>query len=412
MSVVNKMLQDLEARRRLAKQQAQNKQGQAFSADYVTDSASANTSKRELNNIRFRKPLMFVLGLGTLVCAIALFWQNQNLMSALHQQEANQALIADSLALHAKTQLDNAALVAKQRQTQLTQQNKNVSGFGIASVDNLPGKTEQSVDDTALDNDSNNTSIEMLEPRVNDDGNQTLIVAQQLTDEAPPLMSNNAYVSSTDVVNQASAQQAEEQAFRVLPSSGDETKQSILREQARVALIDNDIGAAISALSTLVELYPQDSRARKQLASVLFSRQAYEQASIVLKAGLPHAPADSDMRVMLARLLYKTGEYSQALQTLKSHPYPHLADIELISFRAALGERMGEYSSAYEDYTLLTTREPNNAKWWLGLGVSQDKLSMSAQAIESYYQVQNLNQLPTDVNQFVEQRIAVLTRQI
>jgi len=60
----------------------------------------------------------------------------------------------------------------------------------------------------------------------------------------------------------------------------------------------------------------------------------------------------------------------------------------------------------------MEARETNNDKWGIGLGVSQDKLRQSKQALESYRQAKELKQLPTQVDTFVDERIAVLARQI
>jgi MSHA biogenesis protein MshN len=224
--------------------------------------------------------------------------------------------------------------------------------------------------------------------------------------------------SVNDVIKRTTSQndtplesQAEIAHFSVAPSNGSKARISSLREQARIALNENNIAQASLALEKIVAEYPNDVRTRKQLASLLFSHNSIERAQYILTQGLVINPGDNSMRIMMARLAFKTGDYKGAHATLAQHPYPELADIELVSFRAALAERLSQYIDAHKDYKILITREPQNAKWWLGLGVSQDKLKRPQQALASYQYAKDLKQLPSQVDDFVKQRIAVLERE-
>jgi len=164
-------------------------------------------------------------------------------------------------------------------------------------------------------------------------------------------------------------------------------------------------------LRAILVNYPEDLRAPKQLASILFSQQRFGEAAQVLEVALQRLPSDSSLRMMLSRIAFKTGDIQLAYETLAAHPFERLADIELLSFRAALAERLKHYEHANQDYVLLVGREPRNARWWLGLGVSQDKLAQTGAAIKSYQQAKDLNQLPSQVREFLQERIDILARQ-
>ena len=130
----------------------------------------------------------------------------------------------------------------------------------------------------------------------------------------------------------------------------------------------------------------------------------------MLKVGIEQEPSNSSLRLMLSRIYYRLGDLKTAYSVLAEHPYSALANDELVSFRAALAEKTGNYSFAQQDYLLLVQRNPNDAKWWLGLGVSQDKQQMSEKAISSYQNAQSLKQLPQQVDTFVAKRIELLAR--
>jgi MSHA biogenesis protein MshN len=111
---------------------------------------------------------------------------------------------------------------------------------------------------------------------------------------------------------------------------------------------------------------------------------------------------------MQARLLFRENRNTQALTLLIEHPKNMIADDELLSFRAALAEKQEDYATSLQDYAVLLQRQPDNARWMLGLAISQDKQKMHAQAVVTYRKVKSSNQLSTQVVSFVDGRLAAL----
>jgi MSHA biogenesis protein MshN len=225
---------------------------------------------------------------------------------------------------------------------------------------------------------------------------------------AGPVESTTNDVNVDKVIEEPAQVKASE--FVVAASDGAKTSLSSLRAKAFIASQKNDDASVVKILHEILSIAPQEIKIRKQLAALLFSKSELGDAKNVLSIGIEQAPADSSMRLMLSRIFYRLGELDQAFTVLTEHPYSALANDELVSFRAALAEKTGNYVTAQEDYLLLVQRNPNDAKWWLGLGVSQDKQKLSEQAISSYQQAQSLNQLPQQVDTFVAQRIQLLAR--
>lgn len=230
---------------------------------------------------------------------------------------------------------------------------------------------------------------------------------QSFADPIVSIKTNNDANTDAKLVSSATAQTKE---FVVTASDGAKNDLSSLRAKAFMASQENDDAKVVKILHEILSIAPQEMKIRKQLAALLFSKSQLSDAKNVLSIGIEQAPTDSSMRLMLSRIFYRLGELDQAFTVLAEHPYSSLANNELVSFRAALAEKTGNYGIAQEDYLLLVQRNPNNAKWWLGLGVSQDKQKLSEQAISSYQQAQSLNQLPQQVDTFVAQRIQLLAR--
>ncbi|MEM0910963.1 MAG: tetratricopeptide repeat protein [Pseudomonadota bacterium] len=245
-------------------------------------------------------------------------------------------------------------------------------------------------------------------PPVQDNNDETKLAVATQSDDAASFTITRSEIEDSENENRVASTR---QSFQVSSSKGDSRQIASLREGARIALDEGRTSRAISLLTQILEIAPEHTSTRKQLASLLYAKQDTALAIATLENGIAEAPNDSSIRLMLARIAYRQGDTQQAQETLKQHPSTSFASTELLSFRAALSEQMGDYQQAHQDYKLLITREPNTAKWWLGLAVSQDKLRLPGEAIVSYRRVQKLNQLSMQVQDFVKTRIDSLTGQ-
>jgi MSHA biogenesis protein MshN len=182
----------------------------------------------------------------------------------------------------------------------------------------------------------------------------------------------------------------------------------MLEQRIQLSLKNGDTAAALKDLNSLLALEPRNASARKRLASLEFAQANPKRAAFLLDQGIKLAPNDSSMRLMLARLLFRENRNAQALALLNEHPKNVIADNDLLSFRAALAEKQKEYARSLQDYAVLLQRQPGNARWMLGLAISQDKQKMHAQAVITYKKVKSSNQLSAQVVSFVDGRLAAL----
>lgn len=208
--------------------------------------------------------------------------------------------------------------------------------------------------------------------------------------------------------NRRERQQEQTKIFTVSASNKEKTTIAQLKAQAKLAANNNDNEKLINILTQLLNLSPSENKARKQLAAIHFASTRNKLAENLLKDGLTLQPHDSSMRLMLARIYFKENNHQSAFLILNAHPVDQPAADDLLSFRAALAEKMGNYQLAESDYLTLVQRNPLEAKWWLGLGVSHDKQSMGEQAIAAYQQAYSLNQLSEKINDFMQKRIVLL----
>jgi MSHA biogenesis protein MshN len=205
------------------------------------------------------------------------------------------------------------------------------------------------------------------------------------------------------------AQQSDEKPiFNVASSNKSASTHQMFEQRIQLSLKNGDTAAAMQDLNSLIALEPTNASARKRLASLEFAQGNPKRAAFLLDQGIKLSPSDSSMRLMQARLLFREDRNAQALLLLIDHPKSVIADNELLSFRASLAEKEKDYASSLQDYSVLLKRQPGNARWMLGLAISQDKQKMHGEAVITYKKVKASNQLSTQVVSFVDGRLAAL----
>ncbi|WP_282145859.1 tetratricopeptide repeat protein [Alteromonas stellipolaris] len=186
-----------------------------------------------------------------------------------------------------------------------------------------------------------------------------------------------------------------------------------IEEQVRLALDNNDYNTAIGLMQQKVQSHPSDSGVKKKLASLLFASGQIDQAQALLQRMLVNTPDDHSVRLMLSRLYVKQGLTKIAIQNASeavSSPSNPLT-IELLSFRANLLQQHSVFDKSLNDYLALTKRRPLEPKWWLGAAISADSLQHSALALSAFSQVIQIDTQQTlspDVHHYVQERIARL----
>jgi MSHA biogenesis protein MshN len=142
---------------------------------------------------------------------------------------------------------------------------------------------------------------------------------------------------------------------------------------------------------------------------LLFAQGNFAQSKQLLIQGIDLHPAQSDLRLMLARLYVIQKEHTQAINILAEFEPNTGNQTEYLAYRASLAQQHKRTELAKSDYKILTDIESTNAKWWLGLAIVRDQLGEINMALQAYNKASSLEQLDGSVNDFIQQRILVLT---
>jgi MSHA biogenesis protein MshN len=388
MSVVNKMLKDLEKRDKKS----------VYEADYVP---------MESQSARSRK---FFVGVVVLVLVIGAttWWLSLPKQSSVQNPEPGADVPSNLIILPNKElSVDSPEQLVGKIPPSPQQQ------VGFSDLDQATLNSTESAKQAALATEVAQAKLAEVNRELDHQVQKIAQIAAQREQSTQQEQTQSVDVTSAiqpavkggDDLAQASA---EKTVFNVTSSNKSASTHKLFEQRIQLSLKNGDTAAAMKDLNSLIALEPRNASARKRLASLEFAQGNPKRAAFLLDQGIKLSPADSSMRLMLARLLFREDRNAQALSLLIEHPKSVIADNELLSFRAALAEKQKDYATSLQDYAVLLKRQPGNARWMLGLAISQDKQKMYGEAIITYKKVKSSNQLSTQVVSFVDGRLAAL----
>jgi len=154
--------------------------------------------------------------------------------------------------------------------------------------------------------------------------------------------------------------------------------------------------------------YRRHHGARELLASVYIKSGRYVEAGSLLKEGLMLAPAHTLFAKLYARVLLKQQKPARAIAILERQPPMTGVDSEYHALLAALYQQTGQHLKAAASYRDVLRVDPRQGNWWIGLGISLEKLEKYAEARSAYQRAKNSANLTENLRQYVDKRLAVL----
>ncbi|MGJ8691092.1 MAG: tetratricopeptide repeat protein [Thalassotalea sp.] len=152
--------------------------------------------------------------------------------------------------------------------------------------------------------------------------------------------------------------------------------------QAERAVADGKIENAEALFEEILLLMPEHEVARKQLAALWYGRKAYRPALNLLQQGLAVDNKNNEFRIMQARIYLTLNQVESAYQVLNQAN--DFRDIEYQSLLANAAQQVGDHVGAAKAYTSLVQLSPQNGRYWLGLAVAYDSNSQFPAAVEAY----------------------------
>jgi len=161
---------------------------------------------------------------------------------------------------------------------------------------------------------------------------------------------------------------------------------------------------AIAALDKTLILMPLHIEARSLMAAAYYGREQSQEAESILRHGLSLNPDVMRWRILLAKILVEKGSY-QSVAPVLSKRYEISANIDFWILKGTASQQLGEHKVAKNCFAKLTQLEPGEAKWWLALATSNDALGHYHNAKRFYLTAIELGGLSPNAHSHAKQRL-------
>jgi MSHA biogenesis protein MshN len=177
-------------------------------------------------------------------------------------------------------------------------------------------------------------------------------------------------------------------------------------ERAKKELDSNNLDGAIKEFETALKYRSSDEVTRKKLAALYYGKTDLRKSLELLQHGIRLNEESQDLRLALSNILMKENQPEAALSPLIY--MPDNAEVEYLAMRAALAQQLKRSDVATETYQMLVERAPDNARWWLGLAIQQERKMMYQEAEKSYTEAQNRAGVSKQTQAFIRDRLSLL----
>jgi MSHA biogenesis protein MshN len=196
---------------------------------------------------------------------------------------------------------------------------------------------------------------------------------------------------------------------RVKPFSPNEKAESEYRRAAdllqkgRMADAEKYLRLALSADAA-------HTPARELLAGLMLQQGHWREAQELLEQGIDAVPVHYPFAQLLARVHVEHGADHKALAVMERSRRAGADNPEYVAFLAALYQRAGKHAEAVKTYSEAVTLNPQEGRWWLGMGISLEVVQDWNAAGAAYQRAINSGVLDDNLLQYARQRLAAIKR--
>ena len=168
------------------------------------------------------------------------------------------------------------------------------------------------------------------------------------------------------------------------------------------------VAEAIDGYKLALQRDAAHAAARQALVALLLENRRIEEAQQYLQEGLNLYPDRYAYAILLARIQVDRGDLQGAHDLLRKYAGSAANDAEYHAFDAALLQRLGRHKEAVAGYQAALKLVPGAAVWWMGLGISLQADNREAEALDAFRRAKSAGGLSPALLAFVDQRLKQL----
>jgi MSHA biogenesis protein MshN len=148
--------------------------------------------------------------------------------------------------------------------------------------------------------------------------------------------------------------------------------------------------------------------ARQTLVALRLERNQLDEAARLLREGLAADPAQPEFAIALARVYVERAQYPAALEVLDASASAASNYVDYHVMRGTVLQRMGRHADAAAAYRTALSMQSSVPNAWMGLGISLEALQQKAAAADAFRKALASGPVSSELRTFAEQRIQAL----
>lgn len=177
--------------------------------------------------------------------------------------------------------------------------------------------------------------------------------------------------------------------------------------QSLLVLNEGNIKEAIHQLQESLILQPDYLPSQQALVTLLLQQKEIDLAEKYLDQALNQRPQNVSLLQLKARMQLIANNPNAALHTLQSFSPPLAGNTDYYALIAAIHQQLKNFDLAAQLYRQIVMVQPNEGKWWVGLGAALDAQQQTNAAQEAYQRAAMLHTLDPNLQAFVDSRLSV-----
>ncbi len=178
--------------------------------------------------------------------------------------------------------------------------------------------------------------------------------------------------------------------------------------KATAMLNQGRVAEAIEGYRSTLAEDAAHAAARQALVGLLLENRRIDEAQQLLQEGLTLNPDRSSYAILLARIQVERGDLQGAQDLLSRHAASAANNADYHAFHAAVLQRLGRHKEAVTGYQAALRIAPNAGVWWMGMGISLQAENRDAEARDAFARAKSAGGLGPDLVNFIDQRLQQL----
>src|SRR3989344_841115 len=216
--------------------------------------------------------------------------------------------------------------------------------------------------------------------------------------------------AETRQAKEEKASPAEKQKTIVASTGTPSEQKSESKATPATAPSSREIQTGNAVMDKKIKPLSSDEKAESEYrrAADLLQKGHWREAQQLLEQGVAKLPAYYPFAQLLARIYVEHGADQKALTVMEASRRAGAENPDYVAFLAALYQRAGKHAEAVKTYSEAVTLNPQEGRWWLGMGISLEAGQDWNAAAAAYQRAIESGLLEDNLLKYARQRLAVV----